>query len=198
MGTRNLTIVQYNGAYKIAQYGQWDGYPECGGIEALTFARKLKDQIFRKRFENNLDKCRFFTDEEIKTIDKKIEEGGFNWQAEYPQLHRDVGRDILDMVYNADGGMVLENSINFASDSLFCEWAWLIDLDKNTFECYEGFNSEPLSPEDRFFDFPIKEYYVTTHNYYPVKKTKEWSLDDLPDDDSFLAEFKKDEEEEDD
>jgi len=27
MGTRNLTIVTSNGKTKVAQYGQWDGYP---------------------------------------------------------------------------------------------------------------------------------------------------------------------------
>lgn len=26
MGTRNLTIVYSNGEYKVAQYGQWDGF----------------------------------------------------------------------------------------------------------------------------------------------------------------------------
>jgi len=28
MGTRNLTCVMKDGQYKVAQYGQWDGYPE--------------------------------------------------------------------------------------------------------------------------------------------------------------------------
>ena len=28
MGTRHLIAVQLDGEYKIAQYGQWDGYPE--------------------------------------------------------------------------------------------------------------------------------------------------------------------------
>ena len=27
MGTRNLTCVFKDGEYKVAQYGQWDGYP---------------------------------------------------------------------------------------------------------------------------------------------------------------------------
>lgn len=26
MGTRNLTVVYIDGKYKVAQYGQWDGY----------------------------------------------------------------------------------------------------------------------------------------------------------------------------
>lgn len=31
MGTRNLTAVYLDGEYKIAQYGQWDGYPKDKG-----------------------------------------------------------------------------------------------------------------------------------------------------------------------
>lgn len=31
MGTRNLTAVYLDGQYKVAQYGQWDGYPEGRG-----------------------------------------------------------------------------------------------------------------------------------------------------------------------
>lgn len=39
MGTRNLTAVYLDGQYKVAQYGQWDGYPEGQGITVLTFLR---------------------------------------------------------------------------------------------------------------------------------------------------------------
>lgn len=31
MGTRNLTCVVLDGEFKVAQYGQWDGYPEGSG-----------------------------------------------------------------------------------------------------------------------------------------------------------------------
>ena len=40
MGTRHLTCVVKDGDYKVAQYGQWDGYPSGQGIDILTFLRE--------------------------------------------------------------------------------------------------------------------------------------------------------------
>ena len=56
MGTRNLTVVKYKDEYKIAQYGQWDGYPNGQGVTILSFLlkegniEKLKKALERVRF----------------------------------------------------------------------------------------------------------------------------------------------------
>ena len=192
MGTRNLTIVQLDGAYKVAQYGQWDGYPECGGIEALTFARKLADAAVRSRFEANVRKCRYLTESEIDEINNRIHAGEItNWQKVYPELSRDTGRRILDMIYGHEEGLRLNSEIGFAADSLFCEWAWLIDLDANRFEAYEGSNKEPLREDDRFAFLNGK----AERGYYPIRKVAEWDLNVLPDDETFLSAFKSEDEE---
>ena len=47
MGTRNLTIVHSNGEYKVAQYGQWDGYPEGLGIQLLKYLKEINMLLFR-------------------------------------------------------------------------------------------------------------------------------------------------------
>ena len=43
MGTRNLTVVFMDGEYKVAQYGQWDGYPEGQGITCFNFLHDKMD-----------------------------------------------------------------------------------------------------------------------------------------------------------
>ena len=34
----------------------------------------------------------------------------------------------------------------FLADSLFCEWAYVINLDNSQFEVYRGFNQDPMAP----------------------------------------------------
>lgn len=56
MGTRHLISVVLDGEYKIAQYGQWDGYPSGQGQAIVDF---LLDNFDREAFKRQLAKCRF-------------------------------------------------------------------------------------------------------------------------------------------
>lgn len=49
MGTRHLIIVVSQQEVKVAQYGQWDGYPDGQGKRILTFLRKAKLGRFAKK-----------------------------------------------------------------------------------------------------------------------------------------------------
>ena len=187
MGTRNLTIVQKNGEYKVAQYGQWDGGPHGNGLTVLSFARSLSHLTFRKEFESKVSATSWFTKDELEQAYKKMREGTISdSKKEYPQLSRDMGVRVLEFVCTSSPGIKLENEINFAADSLFCEWAWVIDLDDNTFEGYKGFNkTRPLSPEDRFYFLRDKE----KDGYHAIQLIAKWSLDSLPSNKDFLAAF---------
>lgn len=37
MGTRHLICIFYKGKWVVAQYGQWDGYPEGQGFKLFRF-----------------------------------------------------------------------------------------------------------------------------------------------------------------
>ena len=39
MGTRNLTIILKNNKHKVAQYCQWDGYPDGQGLVAYNLLK---------------------------------------------------------------------------------------------------------------------------------------------------------------
>jgi hypothetical protein len=160
MGTRNLTMVIQNGQTKVAQYGQWDGYPEGQGATALKFLKSSNLQ----HFTNQLQKCQFLKDS-----------GG------YPPsnfVDRDHGAEILNEINNTNESEIkLIDSTNFAGDSVFCEWGYVVDFDTQTFEVYKGFNKIPLVENDRFFFLQTDG---GNHGHYPIKILEKFSLTDLP------------------
>lgn len=189
MGTRNLTAVFMDGEYRVAQYGQWDGYPEGQGKICLNF---LRDKMNEKRFREQLNNVHFGNEEEL---DKLFSEFGAvsgsismenyeRFKKAYPELHRDTASEILQMIQ--DGNVrVLKNDLDFASDGLFCEWAYVIDLDTRRFEVYTGFHKEPLTEKDRFYFLKDKE----ENGYSGVHMVFSWSIDDLPTDEVFIKTF---------
>lgn len=197
MGTRNLTMVVSGGQTKVAQYGQWDGYPGGQGDTALAFLLNCD----LDKFKEKVDVCRFLTNDEIETLNKAS-----NPFEKHPWLSRDLGAQILSVVNGesyierelgesiektVDFNGELVNSEQFAGDSLFCEWAYVIDLDKRTFEVYEGFNdSKELTEKDRFFHLTQSED-VKKSKYNPVTLVKEYSLDELPTRAEFIDYFNK-------
>lgn len=208
MGTRNLTCAVIDGEYKIANYAQWDGYPAGVGITILEF---LRDKMDRPLLEEKLKKLSFYTKDELNTLDEQIQ----NKTIEYPKyLSRDVGGDILEFVqngvwktYDYDSMYTrkevlhecniekLVDQLDFAGDSLFCEYAYVVDFDKNTFEVYKGFVKYPHTGE-RFSDFEYEKSH-RDNQYYPVKLWKTFDLNDLPTNDKFLGELNENEEDED-
>lgn len=192
MGTRHLIAVFVDGQYKVAQYAQWDGYPSGQGVEVLEFCRNMD----RVAFTEKVRAARFLTEQDIKDLNARIDaEKIRDWSEAWPWLSRDAGAGILQMVMEHEPGIKLRNSIQFAADSLFCEWAYVIDLDKNTFEAFKGFNQEPLAEDELFYGATSDDM---ARGYHPVKLAASWPLDALPDEETFLATLEPEEEEDED
>ena len=172
MGTRHIIAVQVDGEYKIAQYGQWDGYREGQGLTVLRFLQGVDHKAFA-------DKCRKLTvlsDDAASEIDRIPD-----WPEVYPHLSRDAGAKILHMVDKASEPLALSLHPEFALDSLMCEFAYVIDFDANTFEVFEGFNKKPVAT-GRFVG-GMRD----GGNYGPVNLVQQWPLDALPTEDEFLS-----------
>jgi hypothetical protein len=163
MGTRNLTVVRnLEGTTKIAQYGQWDGYPQYSGIKALEF---LRDKTNRNNLLVELQQVEFITDEECDKIYNSFD--NTDWQNKdflnaYPGLHRDTGVDILEIVANTMNTIKTIDNTEFAKDSLFCEGIYEVDFSTNSF---------------------ISRYNGTTIEY---------DLDTLPTNEEYLLSFEND------
>jgi hypothetical protein len=193
MGTRNLTAVWIDGQWKIAQYGQWDGYPEGQGSTALNFLRStdlaaFADKVRQTRWLNEAEHEEIYSEFSTNGM-MTIEQSNAFKASEWGYLSRDTGAKILQAVMDHADGIPLKDAHTFAADSLFCEWAYVIDFDTRTFEVYRGFQEEPHTGQ-RFSDVKDPEdlsYRSVT--YYPVAHAKTYSLDDLPTLDQFITDL---------
>lgn len=185
MGTRNLTMVISGGEVKVAQYGQWDGHLDSSGKVVADFIVKADLESFKQK----VDKCEFVTYENY--IKDKWTEAGADpnsdlvsfgvsdkFHAMFPELSRDTGAGILDLINNSNG-LKIKNSIDFVSDSLFCEYAYVVDLDNGILEVYEGFNNRPPHKSERFADFPIENPSSLGNQYYPVGLVAEIPFEEI-------------------
>lgn len=199
MGTRHLICVVKNGEYKVAQYGQWDGQPENQGVEILDF---LKNEMDRTKFEKQIDTLSFATEEEQKQtwIEMGVEpntmisaEVANKHKELYPEYSVDNGSGILRLIQNSSKPLKLRNSIDFANDSLSCRWCYVIDLDKNLFEVYEGSNRTLLDEKERFYFIQeqLKPTTVLDTVFYPIKHVISFDLDKLPMEEKFLGNFEE-------
>jgi hypothetical protein len=154
MGTRGLTKVIYQKETRIAQYGQWDHYPSGQGVTISNFLRERVNTGTLNDFKESTMRCRFIgegsrKEKEMNEFLKKIGcDGGWmtmaqaeKYKEKYPQISRDLGGKILEFVYNQKGsGLIyLYDQSEFLNDKVFCEWAYIIDLDKETLDVMSGY-----------------------------------------------------------
>ncbi len=188
MAIKNLTVVFIDGKYKVAQYACDGGYPDWEGKKVLTF---LRDKMKLDQFKIALRNTTYISDKEITVLWKKYGASDDGWiniepmmamYREHPEFSPGTGAEILEMVQNHPNGMKLENELNFAADSLFCKWGWVVDLDTGTFEVYRGYNQIPLTEDDRFYF--LREY--ERGDFHGIRLVAKWKLDKLPTDEEFL------------
>ncbi len=140
MGTRNLTkVIDKDGIVRVAQYGQWDGYPSGQGVNALLHAYS------HRAIEAGLGKVRWATEKELDNIFNKFPEmnrlgtdDSKNFGLFYPNLTRDTCADILGVVAWSVGEVLLVDQSDFEKDTGFCEGVYTIDFQKRKFISWYG------------------------------------------------------------
>lgn len=188
MGTRGSFGVHVDGKSKL-MYKHHDSYPSGLGLEMLKDLRTLLkdkgvDWIKEKAIalqqvddeveptEAQIELLKPYTDLEVSTQSVQ------DWYC----LLRNIQGDLPGIL---EVGLML-NSNNFIADSLFCEWAYVVNLDENLFEVYKGFQSKPHSL-GRYANLPVsKNNYCT---YYACALVAEFPFDNLPTEEDFLKKF---------
>ncbi|KAL2134327.1 hypothetical protein VTI74DRAFT_456 [Chaetomium olivicolor] len=171
MGTRHLICVFWKGKWFLAQYGQFDGYPEGQGakiVKFLSVARNIEN--LKTGLEHHIYEP---TREELEAIraecdawDENRRDQGLPYEYRifgvnqlYPSLARETSAGLLSIIARAgapeEEGASEETKeavaeekpkkeipvtleLEFANDTLFCEWAYVVDLDNEVLEVYGG------------------------------------------------------------
>ncbi|KAH9203741.1 hypothetical protein DL95DRAFT_399070 [Leptodontidium sp. 2 PMI_412] len=127
MGTRNLICVFYKRRFVIAQYTQFDGYPEGQGRPNVERLKEGLQHIYIPSHEKLQH-----MEEEIKRLDIEAQKGDLMTGAHFissaaytlwPSLSRDTGPEILEIVAQAttENPVPIQLDLAFANDDLFCD-----------------------------------------------------------------------------
>ncbi|KAK4226921.1 hypothetical protein QBC38DRAFT_444176 [Podospora fimiseda] len=150
------------GQWYLAQYGQFDGYPEGQGVTLFRFLSVAPNiDSLKVGLENNIYTP---TDEEIEEFYREGEDsesalrqaweiarrqpntpfkafqGGFH--TLYPSLSRNTSAKILGIIVRTaqedkDKKLPIYKEVEYVTQ-WDCEWAYVVDLDKEILEIYKG------------------------------------------------------------
>lgn len=179
MGTRHLIrVIDESGTVKVAQYGQWDGYPDGAGTDLLGVLRQLgfDDKAKRHEFNQALGNTVFIDKYDIEAINLILDKAKGRTETPLkdivPALSRDTSADVLLIIAglapcgneNAArdpmGCLRLEDNNAFGQDNTFCEWLYEVNLQEDKLHVRRNDNGDVYASFD---------------------------LGNLPDDDSFTA-----------
>lgn len=153
MGTRHLIKVVNNGETKVAQYGQWDGYPSGAGVDIARFL----ETVNLDKFKEAVDNCSFVSSDFITELlaQHSNTEGWMTLEESnrvrerYPEFLRDTSAGVLRVILQRNGCKLYDDS-KFESNTLFCEWVYTIDLDNETVTMSDNGENVWVKPIDEF------------------------------------------------
>lgn len=175
MGTRGSVGVIYQEKAKLG-YNHWDSYPDSLGVDILSVISNINKQNGWNIFKENISKLKDIvkkkiTDNKIierykKYADLSVDNGKLS--NPYCLFRKLQGVEWIDEVYEGN----IEHytfSNDFIKDSLFCEYAYIINLDTMKLEFYDGYQKIPQ--KGNFFGSKPNE-----DGYYPCRLVAVFNL----------------------
>ena len=166
MGTRGLYGFRKNGKDKTT-YNHWDSYPSWLGNNVLRFINghtiEELENIYEKLIVVNetdkptaeeIEKCKKYADLTVSSRDYN------DWYCLLRGSQGDLEPWGEDLEY------IIDNQ-SFIKDSLFCEYAYIINLDTYELEFFKGWQQTP----DYLGRYGVEE----ENGYYPCKLV--WKID---------------------
>lgn len=184
-------------------YNHSDGYPNGLGydvLEALTSFTLTKDIEYLRSCIDKVhliyrDENHAFSREEFLSIVERLDNLGIynNLKSKCSAITEISSISVFNHIMGKIDTLIdRENAIpymldsgNFMNDSLFCEWAYVINLDEQVIEFYRGFNQNPEA-KGRYAantnDYGSKEYNgVALIGTVPFAVIDSWTKDDIAD-----------------
>lgn len=162
MGTRSLIAIVSGTTVKFARTYGHDGYLAGVGLELTKSLRGIDLSVL----EANLEKA--------VEIDNDF------------HLDHIDSADLIARIVDGEPIKWYPPAFNFAADSVFCEWAYIVDLKTQKLEIYKGFNKLKLADGERFKFMesmidgrPLSDGTI----YQPVRHFKTYDLSALPTED---------------
>jgi len=172
MGTRGAYGFYKDGETKVT-YNHYDSYLEGLGEDVVEFVRKTDIQKLNTIFDELImvDEDGTPTKEQIQALEKwsdtRVSTGEL---TEWYVLLRNAQGNLMAF---KEGLRYMIDGKGFLNDSLFCEYAYIINLDENVLEIYEGFNQNE-NAQGRYRSKPDRSGYVA------VRPLIEFPLDAIP------------------
>jgi hypothetical protein len=188
MSTRGAVGFVANGKWYVT-YNHSDSYPEYLGMHVLNFCKVVTDWEYLKTMvekvtlvdshslpsQDLIDKYYVYSDTSV---------GNQNVDDWYCLLRSLQGDKILYEIALGNVEHMIDSHM-FLADSVFCEWAYIIDLDEDVLRVYKGCDGGPFLDSTLPPDIDKAKYDQWTfeninQKCYPVKELYAYSLDNLP------------------
>lgn len=184
MSTRGAVGFVADGKWYVT-YNHSDSYPSCLGMEMLEFCKSIgkwsevKEKVRKLKLVAHGS---IPTDDEVRQYlpyyNRNV--GNQNWSDWYCLLREAQGVEGLRGIIDGKINHMIDNH-TFLGDSLFCEWAYIIDLDEMLLRVYKGFNTKPIEDESTLPVDVLGDFYdAGNEKYYAVRMLHAYRLNRLP------------------
>jgi len=209
MGFRHLTLIYHNAKYVLAQYGQFDGYPEFQGPtihKFLSMPGKIAD------LKSNLHLLQVGTPDELDAIWEEcyqadielVRRNPYNFSLgtkdlavnrRYPGISDSMGAKILNHIADVKDNKPIiiheiKQSLEFAMDP-YCKFIYHIDLDANKLNVYgHRWRFDTDAAQNRFLSLQqrnLSEQEILTNAASPF--LVEFDIEKLPGEEEFMSQI---------
>lgn len=188
MGTRGLIGFRLDGIDKLT-YNHFDSYPAGLGrdivINQLPALLKMPDLLKRVADIRLVHSNGQPTAQQIRRLRRfaNLQVGTQSVDDWYCLLREMQGK----LTACVEAGVMID-SHEFIRDSLFCEWAYIVNLDANVFEVYRGFQKEKHT-KGRYVPCRKPLHADSGTVYYPCALAGEFPLDGVTVDQVLALDF---------